>query len=85
VLCCLELGLERVEMNASDARNKAALDRHSSQLIDNQMEKYLTPPNGGDQKKKVAESGKVDHVLIMDEVDGMSGNADRAGVFLFFL
>lgn len=25
----------------------------------------------------------IDHVLIMDEVDGMSGNADRAGVIIF--
>ena len=31
-------------------------------------------------KTQVAAGHRVHHVLVMDEVDGMSGNQDRAGV-----
>uniref|UniRef100_A0AC34FHK5 Replication factor C subunit 1 n=1 Tax=Panagrolaimus sp. ES5 TaxID=591445 RepID=A0AC34FHK5_9BILA len=75
VLVCKELGLKFVEMNASDARNKKLLDDKIAELLGSrQVNEYFTgeTPKSG--------SCQVTHVLIMDEVDGMSGNQDRAGI-----
>uniref|UniRef100_A0A915LYW0 ATPase AAA-type core domain-containing protein n=1 Tax=Meloidogyne javanica TaxID=6303 RepID=A0A915LYW0_MELJA len=41
-LCCNELGLSFVIMNASDVRNKAAIEKRSEQLVCNQMEQYCS-------------------------------------------
>uniref|UniRef100_A0A914Z3P2 AAA+ ATPase domain-containing protein n=1 Tax=Panagrolaimus superbus TaxID=310955 RepID=A0A914Z3P2_9BILA len=75
VLVCKELGLKYVEMNASDARNKKLLDDKIAELLGSrQVNEFFTgetPKSGNNQ---------VTHVLIMDEVDGMSGNQDRAGI-----
>ncbi|KAL3078183.1 hypothetical protein niasHS_012070 [Heterodera schachtii] len=79
LLCCKELGLAFVEMNASDVRNKAAILRNSEQLSSYQIEKYYKEEERIDENKSNAPGG-IGHVLIMDEVDGMSGNADRAGI-----
>uniref|UniRef100_A0A183BZ21 AAA domain-containing protein n=1 Tax=Globodera pallida TaxID=36090 RepID=A0A183BZ21_GLOPA len=79
LLCCKELGLAYVEMNASDVRNKAGILKHSEQLASYQLEKYYKGMGRGDENQAHPPGG-IDHVLIMDEVDGMSGNADRAGI-----
>uniref|UniRef100_A0A914V1T0 AAA+ ATPase domain-containing protein n=1 Tax=Plectus sambesii TaxID=2011161 RepID=A0A914V1T0_9BILA len=73
-LVCRELGLLAIEMNASDTRNKKNLDATVGELTGNtQIEEYFG-------KAKKAPQNQVSHVLIMDEVDGMSGNQDRAGI-----
>ncbi|KAF7634869.1 AAA domain-containing protein [Meloidogyne graminicola] len=78
-LCCKELDLNYVIMNASDVRNKAAIEKRSEQLTCNQMEQYCSK-DGGQSPIKSTSKRPFDHLLIMDEVDGMSGNADRAGM-----
>uniref|UniRef100_A0A915PR01 Replication factor C subunit 1 n=1 Tax=Setaria digitata TaxID=48799 RepID=A0A915PR01_9BILA len=79
VMACKELGMRYVEKNASDVRNKKALEAQTSELIGcEQMDDYMNCLAA----HKVNTSGKVTHVLIMDEVDGMSGNDDRAGARL---
>ncbi|VDD87833.1 unnamed protein product [Enterobius vermicularis] len=81
LLACKELGLEYVEMNASDVRSKKLLDSKFSELMGcRQINQFF----GKDAKVKSAQKGsnsnKLTHLLIMDEVDGMSGNEDRAGL-----
>lgn len=82
VLACGELGLKYIEMNASIARNK----KHLEQLVDEFTHtKDMSNFFGQKSNKPVVQAAggyKVEQVLIMDEVDGMSGNADRAGVSL---
>ncbi|KAI9269006.1 replication factor RFC1 C terminal domain-containing protein [Phascolomyces articulosus] len=72
-------GYEPVELNASDARSKKILQESISEMIDNRS---VTEFFKGEQEKK--SEAKVNRfmratvVLIMDEVDGMSGG-DRGG------
>uniref|UniRef100_A0A5S6QZ50 Replication factor C subunit 1 n=1 Tax=Trichuris muris TaxID=70415 RepID=A0A5S6QZ50_TRIMR len=74
-LCCKELRLSFVELNASDARNKKLLEQScSASLASRCLDQYYC-----DNVKPDFDSG-LNHVLIMDEVDGMSGNEDRAGI-----
>uniref|UniRef100_A0A158R5J1 AAA domain-containing protein n=1 Tax=Syphacia muris TaxID=451379 RepID=A0A158R5J1_9BILA len=74
-LACKELGLQCVEMNASDARNKKMLDTHVAELLrSQQILRYFGKSANSNY------SDELTHVLIMDEVDGMSGNEDRAGL-----
>jgi replication factor C subunit 1 len=61
---CRELGLEAVEFNASDTRNKSELDRRVRGLIDT----YALGPKSLMKRR----------VLIMDEIDGMT--SDRGGI-----
>ncbi|CAI4231296.1 unnamed protein product [Auanema sp. JU1783] len=76
-LACESLGLKFVEMNASDVRNKKHLEAQIAQLTgSHQIEEYFGKKNSDIH----AEDNKVHHVLVMDEVDGMSGNEDRAGI-----
>ncbi|KAF8382223.1 rfc-1, partial [Pristionchus pacificus] len=75
-LACELAGYKVVEMNASDVRNKKSLDATISQLTgSHQMEEYF-----GRSAKDSHDDTEVHHVLIMDEVDGMSGNDDRGGL-----
>lgn len=61
-------------MNASSCRNKSAIKGQvSSQLNSLSITAFLGGSKGG-----VAAGRR--HVLIMDEVDGMDGNADRGGI-----
>ena len=61
-------------MNASSCRNKSALTREiSSQLLSLSLNSFM-----GDKKGSV--SDWQGHAVIMDEVDGMDGNADRGGI-----
>ncbi|KAI1699605.1 ATPase family associated with various cellular activities (AAA) domain-containing protein [Ditylenchus destructor] len=77
VFACKELNLRYMELNASDARNKKSIEQHVSALLDNRrMDKYYFTSEG-EMKSKIP---GIDQVLIMDEVDGMSGNQDRAGI-----
>ena len=60
-------------MNASSCRNKSAIrDQVASQLTSLSITAFLG-------SKESVKSGRR-HVLIMDEVDGMDGNADRGGM-----
>lgn len=70
-LVCKELGYDMVEFNASDTRSKKLLKEEVSELLSN---KSLYGYFHG--KKEVSKN----HVLIMDEVDGMAGNEDRGGI-----
>nr|XP_045582058.1 replication factor C subunit 1-like [Procambarus clarkii] len=72
-LVCKELGFDVVELNASDARSKRTLDNIVSELLSNKSLAGYASSQGvrGPSSK---------HVLVMDEVDGMSGNEDRGGV-----
>uniref|UniRef100_A0A7I4YSS2 Replication factor C subunit 1 n=1 Tax=Haemonchus contortus TaxID=6289 RepID=A0A7I4YSS2_HAECO len=74
VMACDTLGLKMVEMNASDVRSKKNLEQQITQLTEShQIEEYFANGESGNDNE-------VKHVLIMDEVDGMSGTEDRAGI-----
>jgi replication factor C subunit 1 len=81
-LVCEALGLRYFELNASVARSKKMLDQKVSELIHSRRVDEYFGANKGEGKPAIkAKNGmKVTHVLIMDEVDGMSGNQDRSGV-----
>nr|XP_012147257.1 PREDICTED: replication factor C subunit 1 isoform X2 [Megachile rotundata] len=69
---CNELGFDLVEFNASDTRSKKLLKEEVSDLLSNTtLKDYFT-----DSKSKP----NSNHVLLMDEVDGMAGNEDRGGL-----
>ncbi|CAG7677717.1 unnamed protein product [Allacma fusca] len=73
-LCCAELKYDYYEMNASDQRNKKGLHEGISDSLSNTT--LFFPGMANANQAAVARK----HVLIMDEVDGMSGNEDRGGV-----
>lgn len=86
VLACKSLGLQYLELNASMARSKKMLDQKVSELVHSRRieEYYSLKPK---EQKPVIKSKRginLTHVLIMDEVDGMNGNSDRAGVGLIY-
>lgn len=71
---CRECGFEPHEMNASDVRNKAGVQTIAETvMLANTMSKYLS--FGAGRNGQQFPNGQV---LIMDEVDGMSGG-DRGG------
>ncbi|KAG7155024.1 Replication factor C subunit 1-like [Homarus americanus] len=72
-LVCKELGFDFVELNASDARSKRTLDEVVSGLLSNKSLAGFVKSNG-------IRNPSSNHALVMDEVDGMSGNEDRGGV-----
>lgn len=65
-----EVGYDYFELNASDTRNKRGLHENVADALSS---KTLAFGKINDEKARR-------HVLIMDEVDGMSGNEDRGGV-----
>ncbi|XP_063867736.1 replication factor C subunit 1-like isoform X2 [Scylla paramamosain] len=70
-LVCKEMGYDVLELNASDARSKKSIDQIVSELLGNKsLAGFAT--GGGHTSSR--------HALVMDEVDGMSGNEDRGGV-----
>nr|CAD2173515.1 unnamed protein product [Meloidogyne enterolobii] len=84
-LCCKELGLSIVIMNASDVRTKQQLKSVLNNLsvtkwnnIAARTEVFTSSKSP--VKSEIKNKKPFDHLLIMDEVDGMSGNADRAGM-----
>ncbi|EEB13952.1 Replication factor C subunit, putative [Pediculus humanus corporis] len=70
-LICQELGFDIVEFNASDTRSKRLLQEEVSDLLTSKSLQGYFDGNRSTFKKQV---------LLMDEVDGMSGNEDRGGV-----
>ncbi|CAD5118848.1 DgyrCDS7526 [Dimorphilus gyrociliatus] len=73
VLVCKELGYSFVELNASDSRSKKSITEQVSELL--HCSSLSQWASGKDNKVD-----KKEHVLLMDEVDGMSGNEDRGGM-----
>ncbi|XP_053978468.1 replication factor C subunit 1 [Hylaeus volcanicus] len=69
---CNELGFDLVEFNASDTRSKKLLQQEVSELLSNTSLK--------DYFKDTKHKPSLNHVLLMDEVDGMAGNEDRGGL-----
>ena len=63
-LVAKELGLDIMELNASDTRSKKMLDNCLSDAMSN---------------TSLSKTSK-NRVLLMDEVDGMAGNEDRGGM-----
>lgn len=83
-IVCKELGFEPHEYNASDVRNKGGVHMLAETvMVANTMFKYFAiAPKKGEKLSK-GKSGRSTsfpegQVLIMDEVDGMSGG-DRGG------
>eukprot|EP00178_Gracilaria_changii_P025584 TRINITY_DN787_c0_g1_i1.p2 TRINITY_DN787_c0_g1~~TRINITY_DN787_c0_g1_i1.p2 ORF type:complete len:828 (-),score=103.26 TRINITY_DN787_c0_g1_i1:7289-9691(-) len=77
-IVCREAGFEPHEFNASDVRNKGGVQvLGETVMVANTMSKYFSISK---EKKKKKNKGLYPHgqVLIMDEVDGMSGG-DRGG------
>ncbi|XP_043285853.1 replication factor C subunit 1 [Venturia canescens] len=70
---CAELGLDLLEFNASDTRSKRLLKEEVSGILSNNT---VTGYFSGTSSKKLSKN----HVLLMDEVDGMAGNEDRGGL-----
>lgn len=76
-LICESLGLKYLELNASMTRSKKVLDQKISEFLYSQrIQKFFTVK----PKEGVEPRTKLNHVLIVDEVDGMAGNQDRSGV-----
>ncbi|KAI8811392.1 replication factor RFC1 C terminal domain-containing protein [Cladochytrium replicatum] len=73
-------GFDVQEYNASDVRSKRAINDFVGSSIDSHsIAEYLQQEGGGNTKGKQAGDGrKKNHVIIMDEVDGMSAG-DRGG------
>ncbi|KFZ56599.1 Replication factor C subunit 1, partial [Antrostomus carolinensis] len=71
-LVCKELGYSYVELNASDTRSKNSLKEVVAESLNNTSIK--------DFCSGISSSVSGNHVLIMDEVDGMAGNEDRGGI-----
>ncbi|XP_076584285.1 replication factor C subunit 1 isoform X1 [Chaetodon auriga] len=71
-LVCEELGFTYVEMNASCTRSKNSLKEVVAESLNNtSIENFY---------KGTSRVVSSEHVLIMDEVDGMAGNEDRGGI-----
>lgn len=66
-LVCEHLNFEYIEKNASDQRSKKSMSTLSS---DTYSVAHLSDSS----------SSMTKYVLIMDEVDGVAGNADRGGI-----
>lgn len=72
---CKELGFDLLEFNASDTRSKRLLKDQISTILSNKTAKdYFSTDSSTPDKMSLK------HVLLMDEVDGMSGNEDRGGL-----
>lgn len=77
-LVCRELGYDYLEMNASDSRNKKALHESTKvgELLKNtKLTDFFKSKSNNDEQKLTSK-----HCVIMDEVDGVSGNEDRGGI-----
>lgn len=75
-IVCREAGFEPHEFNASDVRNKAGVQMLAETvMVANTMTKYLSFSKSAKRGSDTYPNGQV---LIMDEVDGMSGG-DRGG------
>ena len=75
-LVCKELGYDVVEMNASDTRSKKILGESVSATLNTTS--VASMMGKGNANNNVTRK----RILLMDEVDGMSGNEDRGGINL---
>ena len=73
-LVCQELGYEVIEMNASTTRSKNTLRNEVGTLLGNTTLTQFFKKDGE------AKHTHKKQAIIMDEVDGMAGNADRGGM-----
>lgn len=75
------MGFQVIELNASDMRNKASIEETVENLSSYNV---FNQPGSAHSltaaQKELQARRKAKHVIVMDEVDGMSGNADRGGV-----
>ena len=87
-LVCKEAGYSFIEFNASVTRNKKtlegalldALGTHDiGNLIKGKRHIYVVSSNDN-REIFLGDSSGVKQAVIMDEVDGMSGNEDRGGI-----
>lgn len=69
-------GYEPLEFNASDVRSKKILEESISEMMDNRTMTEFFQAGKPKKDERLLKGKKV--VLIMDEVDGMSGG-DRGG------
>ena len=67
-LCCKELGYSTVEFNASDQRNK------------NIIKDVISTVAGNTRINFFGRASDTKDAIILDEIDGMSGNEDRGGI-----
>ena len=84
-LVCAELGYDYLELNASDVRNKRSLHEDVGELLANTkltsfFGKAANTSSSSSSSSSNASTLTAKHCVIMDEVDGMSGNEDRGGV-----
>lgn len=70
-LVCKQLGFDTVEFNASDTRNKKMVHNEVAQIIKSTSLAGFFSDGSAPNRR---------HALLMDEVDGMSGNEDRGGI-----
>eukprot|EP01022_Parablepharisma_sp_SALTPOND_P014977 TRINITY_DN208_c0_g1_i1.p1 TRINITY_DN208_c0_g1~~TRINITY_DN208_c0_g1_i1.p1 ORF type:complete len:833 (+),score=90.44 TRINITY_DN208_c0_g1_i1:5078-7576(+) len=75
VLCAKEEGYDVVETNASDHRNKKIIEQLLSDAVGNEA---ITMYSSESDRKKLKIGKKT--IVVMDEVDGVSGNNDRGGI-----
>lgn len=81
-LACKQVGMDIVELNASDTRSKLALQSRVKEVIGSKSLLHVFQKISDDKnfEKNNGTFGKMnDQVLIMDEVDGMS-SGDRGGM-----
>ncbi|XP_038051996.1 replication factor C subunit 1-like isoform X1 [Patiria miniata] len=77
-LVCKELGFKTLELNASSSRSKKTLDLIMKEFLHtDSIEGYFKVKG---ERSKGQEVKVHRQCLLMDEVDGMSGNEDRGGV-----
>lgn len=75
-----EAGFEVLEFNASDTRSKKTLELAIGDSVDNRsISEFFGASRAGGAAGKGAAADKHKIVLVMDEVDGMSGG-DRGGM-----
>jgi replication factor C subunit 1 len=69
-LIAKDKGYRTFELNASDQRNKAIINKHIGYLMNSRT------LGMGDQQGEIFDK----NLIIMDEIDGMGGNEDRGGI-----
>jgi replication factor C subunit 1 len=85
-IICASLGYEVIEMNASDTRNKSAIENRVKDLSQTKSLKYFSEAgikkyeaNTNPLASAIGGLATKKSVIIMDEVDGL-GAGDRGGV-----
>jgi replication factor C large subunit len=69
-----DLGYNVVETNASDARTEAAIQKKLSQTVNSaNLMSFMKP-------QKAEDSRDPKKIILIDEVDGISGQSDRGGL-----